>query len=532
MPKPHFRTEISAIKLQALASMQAGRASKLKKVRRSVRRSWTYGGGKKTAAKLAVGVGFGAAFLGASIATSGAAAGVIAALAIGSWVVGQMTDTGFAKLVGRKYTGGRATNEWIEKYTRPDTHEKAKSLDERAHKTVRRAFQHYRTATEKSREASKLIVDTLRPDAGCGEAVNLVMALMSITRHLEKTRIYAHPALFLSEWVLEAYRSYAATWNGNGAGTSVIEKVDARIKELMEGHQDACQSDHCYFDANGRHPGGRIPTAEPRPALWDDTEIDRRANELEEARNRLELATVCAPPATVWNSTRNLYEDAGRKYERRSLGIKMKHSITNAWARKTKSERAAYIINQGIGATLTAGSGGVAGGLKAANINLHAGWEVLIEFGFQVTQNTVSGTVDATTPESEASNPSIDRQKAGAKAGAEAQDYLRKAAIHIWEAQKIVDALRTSENAVDCDSAVERLRQIYKVEHHLVKTQKYLGDAIDFVVELTTKLAAKIDASNDIHRDAFTLIDQIMRRQDHDGCGNVCYGAAIPRTLN
>lgn len=527
MPAPYFRTETETINKAALASMQAGRASKGKGARRAIRRSWTYGGGKKTAAKLAVGVGFGAVFLGASIATAGAAAGVIAALAVGSWVVGQMTDAGFSKLAGKKYRGGEATNKWVEEYTKPDTQEKAKALDERAHKTVRRAFEHYRRAVDKAVQSRPLVQACTNANAGCDDAVELAMGLMSITRHLEKTRIYLHPGLFLSQWVLEAYRSYLKTWQGSGQGTSVTEKVNAKIKELMEGHQGPCESEHCFFEstAGNWNPGAR-------PTLWAvDGEPVQLFAALTEAQNKLSLCTVVHAPGNASLATRRLYLDAGSKYERRSVAIKVKHSFTNAWRRKTKSEQKAYVGTQILGAGLSAGAGGVSGGLNAANINLAAGWEVLIEFGFQLTGNSLATVIDEGSSETEASKPTIDRQKAGSKAGSDAQDYLRKAAIHMWEAAKITEALKTAPGAVDCDTAVARLREIYKIEHHLGKTQKYLGDAVAFVVLLTNNLEAKITASNAIHARAFTLIDRIMTSHDHTNCGKVCYDANPPRRL-
>lgn len=530
MPSPDFAPEIKAIKMTALASMQAGRASKAKRIRRSVRRSWTYGGGKKTAAKLAVGVGFGAIFVGVSVATAGAATpALIAGLAIGAYAVGQMTDAGFAKLGGRKYRGGRATNEWVEKYTRPDTAEKAKALEERAHKTARRAFEHYRRSIEKARIAHNLAVDASKDEATCDDAAALVMGLMSVTRHLEKSRIYTYPALFLCDMVLEAYSGFMRSWTGAGGGESVNAKVDASIKKLMEGHQGACESEFCFFDSRGAFRGGQPAVTSLQP-LWTSDEIDQKAQAISEARNRLDLSAVCAPPLSHRYATRALYQDAGNKYEHRSVGVKIKHSVTSAWARKTKSEQKSYVASQITGAALSAGSAGIGGGLWANNININAGWEFLIEGGFQVVGNLTNETIDRNVSTTDASQQTIDRQKHGSAVAAEAQDYLRKAAVHLWEAQKIVDALQTSDPADTCDTAIDRLREIYKIRHHLGKTQLYLGQAIDFVVLLTTHLAIKIEASNDIHGDAFREIDKIMSR-DHGRCGKVCYGASPPRLL-
>lgn len=540
MPSPHFRTETEAIKLSALASMQAGRDSKLKKVRRSVRRSMTYGGGKKKAAKIAIGVGFGAIFVGISVATAGVATpALIAGLAVGSWAVGQMTDAGFAKLGGRKYRGGRATNEWVEKYTMPDNAEKAKALEERAHKTVRRTFEHYRRSIDKAKDARSLMMSLSGATGTCDEAADVAMSLMSLTRHLEKARIYAYPGLFLAEWVLEAFRVYANKWNGEGT-QAVMEQVDARIKAFMEGHQgDPCSEDgFCFVESKGQHPDNRAPSAQPLPPLWTTAQMDQAKDRIDEARDRLDLSAVCAPPASHHNATRLLYQDAGAKYERRRTGargaaIKTKHGITSVWARKTHTEKKSYAVSQTVGAGLSAGSAGIGGALFANNINLAAGWEFLIEGGFQVVGNLGNEAIDRNVEATDASQQTIDRQKHGSAIAAEAQDYLRKAAVHIWEAQKIVEALGSSQDAdiKTCDDIVARLRELYKVRHHLTKAQAYLGEGIAFVVLLATKLAEKIEISNNIHRVAFTQIDMVMRRGDHSKCGKVCYTASVPRYL-
>ncbi len=149
------------LKAEAYDLMMQGRASKGGKLARSARRSWNYGEGKKTVIKVGVGLGVATGFAALGVATHGVGIPIIVGLAAGGLAVGKLSDTAFAKLWGRQYTGGERTRAWIGTYKQVDSAGATQVLDERAHKTIRRAFQHYRTAWEKAQQIQDA-TETLR----------------------------------------------------------------------------------------------------------------------------------------------------------------------------------------------------------------------------------------------------------------------------------------------------------------------------------------------------------------------------------
>ena len=95
------------LKAEAYDLMMQGRASKGGKLARSARRSWNYGGGKKTVIKVGVGLGVATGFAALGVATHGVGIPIIVGLAAGGLAVGKLSDTAFAKLWGRQYTGAK-----------------------------------------------------------------------------------------------------------------------------------------------------------------------------------------------------------------------------------------------------------------------------------------------------------------------------------------------------------------------------------------------------------------------------------------
>lgn len=508
----------------AYASMLEGRSSRAKKIRRSLRRSWKYGGGKKKAAKIAVGVAFGAIFVGVSAATAGAGAPVIAGLAIGAFAVGQMSDAGFAKLSGRKFRGKQKTQNWMDQYRTLNSAEQTDTLQvtqERAHKTIRRAFEHYRRAVRKARAAQAAAV-AATDEQTCDAAAEMVLSTLHVSHHFDKARTYEFPALFLCMTMLETYKQYLGVWQ------QAEPTLRTRTAEILDGHaQDTpCAGDDCL--AVGPIEPIQV---EPHPRFWDANTIARKERELKELDDELTLAgfapTVPAPPGSrdAVQRAHALFLDAAKKYhvEHKSLRVKMKHGVTNMWARKTSGERKGFVASKVVAAGLAAGGGGISG--ATASMNMPAFFDPLLEIGFEATQEGADQFIDRVTEDDDLGGPGdIEHHADASRAGAEGQSTIQKAAVHLFEIMKIMEALKTSDKANDCKTAVARLREIYKIEHHLAKTQKYLGDSIQKILMLGNELKAKVDASKAANEQVYRLALRIVGRTNHGGCGKVCYG--------
>lgn len=521
------RARIRWMTQTAYQSMEAGRDSRAKKIRRSMRRSWQYGGGKKTAAKIAVGAAFGAVFVGVSVATAGAGAPVVAALAVGGFMVGQMSDAGFAKLSGRKYRGAKKTNSWMEKYRQMNEEEQKESLhslDERAHKTIRRAFEHFRRGIRKA-QAFTTAANQANADRTCDAASEMVLSALHASHHFDKARLYAFPAFFLCELLLRTYGEYLQLWRRSEAG------VLTRVGELLDEHNgNACESSVCFAVAPVQ------PIGVARPSLWDQGKIDELTNKVQKLDDKLTAAGFApAPPApsgarAAVDRAHQLFMHAGTKYhrERRRLRVKMKHGVTTMWARKTTGERRAFVGSRVVSAGLAAAGGGVGGAGLAAESAGHAfpAWvDPITELTSQVTENVLGQGIDAATADGDAPDAGdIAHHKEGTAVGAASQENLKKAAVHLYEIVKLVEQLKSSEKATDCDSALARLREAYKIEHHLAKTQTYLEASIKQADFLGTKLAEQTDQFKQAHDAAFALAVRIVGRTNHADCGSVCYG--------
>ena len=68
-----------------------------------------------------------------------------------------------------------------------------------------------------------------------------------------------------------------------------------------------------------------------------------------------------------------------------------------------------------------------------------------------------------------------------------------------------------------------KLYEIYRLKHHLVKTQLYLGETIEVVAECSEELHKKIKDLKTFHNSIVKDIDAFMRRpRDHANCKE-CY---------
>jgi uncharacterized membrane protein len=510
----------------AYQSMLDARSNRGKQIRRSIRRSWQYGGGKKKALKIAVGLGFGAIFVGVSIGTAGAGAPVIAALAVGSFMVGQMSDMGFAKLSGRKFRGKQKTNDWVAKFRSLNSDEQTEGLkatQERAHKTIRRAYEHFRRAVRKAR-AAQTATQEAAAERTCDAAAGMVMSTLHVSHHFDKARAYEFPAIFLCQTLLATYKKYLALW------TDAEPKLRQRVGEILDGHakDTPCDSDECFAT-------GAVETiqAEPHPVFWSAAGIALMETDLKEVDDDLTAAgfdpAEPAPPGSrgAVHRAHELFIDAGRKYhiEHKRVHVKVKHGITNMWARKTTGERKARVASSAFSALVAAGGGAASGGMSATGIDPGAWAEVVQELAGQALELGGDPVIEKATEDEEMSGAAaLEHHEDASRSGAESQTSLQKAAVHIYEIMTVLDKIKQGEKANDCASAVARLRDVYKVEHHLSKTQKYLGESIHKTVVLGRALKARIDASKTINQGVFKLAVEIVGRGDHSECGKVCYG--------
>jgi hypothetical protein len=103
--------------------------------------------------------------------------------------------------------------------------------------------------------------------------------------------------------------------------------------------------------------------------------------------------------------------------------------------------------------------------------------------------------------------------------GSESQESLQKAAIHMGEVIKRFATLNAAQVDGTCDTSAAVTYALTKIEHHLEKTQTYLGEAIDQVIELGTALL-KFDADfGKNERLVFHQAHRVIRPDTHTECG-------------
>jgi hypothetical protein len=341
----------------------------------------------------------------------------------------------------------------------------------------------------------------------------MVTEMLRVKRHLDKARLYVFPAMFLLCHVLDYYDKAWKQWTG--------KDEEAALGDWHPGK--FCVIDHCYY--TGSELGGKRAL----PWIAGKFNVAHEKKLLEDLALKLKFDPTLQSPyhKTPYSGTKKLFDDAERKYDDRSLGVKAKHGITNPWQRKTMGEQVAFVGKHA--ASFALAGAGVGAHIKADEALNVAAW--LIDAAFSSTDVGLEEGVEGIDPGVHAYTKDIESQLDGSKMGEGAQDGLRKAAIHLWETSnvwvRIVDVNGGYGFAGQtCDEALEYLRQVYKIQHHLLKTQKYLKETI----ELVTKLAEKIDHSlatlTTISNAVFDVIDPFMRA--HKPCDHgTCYRAAV-----
>jgi prefoldin subunit 5 len=520
MPNPNFDEEIRVMKNEALFSMQTRRAAYAPI--RAIKRSWQYKDGKKKLSKvlIATAVTTGGVIVG--VVTHGAALPVIAAIAVGQYAVGKMSDSAFTALYGSEYTGGRRTRDFIENYTAVDfgTEEEAKRLSSRAHKTIRRACQHYRKAWEKLEELRRKVQ---QPLTSCDEAAERLTLLWQAKRHFDKSWLYIHPACYLSRAMFTFYNSYRNYWRGEN-GPKQEDELTKVILKAMKWHEDEgspCLSDPCYWESvpKGEATGSNHIDEEH---LWNHP--DRRDHKLKKAERILRKDPMLDVPsiALAKDDTRSLYFDARARYLNRGILTKMKHKVTNAWDRKTKSEKVAFGIAQGMSAGMAVGPIGITdfGVATAPVVGYAAQW---VESGIDEANDAVveGAAANAAIPPAEG---------VGSGAAKEGQESLQRAAIHLFEAGELMQKLpervkkyaERFEEDDACGAVVDILAETYKLKHHLVKAQRALDEAIEMVEACVEALDQDFRRIKKTHNEVVKQIDAFLATNNHHACKGYC----------
>jgi len=218
-----------------------------------------------------------------------------------------------------------------------------------------------------------------------------------------------------------------------------------------------------------------------------------------------------------------LYTDTKAQYLHRSIATKVKHSVTNAWDRKTKSEKVAFGVTQVVSVGLAAGT---AGGGAHVPEGVSEAVKALIEYGHEAVSQGSDVAVDAAA---EAGAQAAARQGSvgGAKAGKEGQESIQKAAIHLWELLKVDEKFNELKD-VDfpegdvCGTFMQGLFEAYRMKHHLVKAQTYLGESIEMVGQCSEELNKKIKLLKQFHNEVVVDINQFLNSGDHSTC-KICY---------
>ena len=462
--------------------MIRGRKTRWKAMKRAARRSWHYGGGKKTANKIIVGAFFGAIFVGVSVATAGVGAPAIAAIAVGAYLVGQATDATFAKGSGRQYRGLKKTTDWSSRYriaNGANHSEDAKALNERVHKTMRRAFDHLRRAVQKHRDVGPSVAALRGKTPKCGDAVDLVLATHSVQHHLEKAVAYTYPALITSRLLAKELKRWVADW------ATIEAKMETFVGKFIDDHGNDSCGDNCLAVGGGgtgstRPDGGAyaLPTAD---------ELDAFIEKVDEAIDTLDAFDVHPAPPTPAGvdphgvaRAQLMFADAGRRYDRvqKSTRIKLKHGISSMWSRKTKGEKKAFVVGQVVKGGLSSGSGALSG-----LGNLDAWTEPLTEAAGQLLDYAAGAATDAATDDDEDSGAArnirdvLTKQNRSALTAVATRDDLRKTAEHLWECYRVTDALREADPPTDCAMMVDQVKAGYKVKHHVKKAGDKLASA-------------------------------------------------------
>ena len=511
---------------------------------RRIRRGWKYGDGKKELAKVGTGVAVGVAFVGISIATGGAATPVVIALAAGGFAAGQAHGAAWAIIGNRKgLRGVSETANWVSTMAvaDPEMHrEKIKKLDTAAHKTLRRAYEHYRTALRKSRKSEEVLVQIkAMPYVPCSVAFELIEQSLSVSHHLYKARLYLEPAIYLQRVLLVALREWIDDWKKHEAALNNL--VNQALGPNGINHKK-CGS-KCYAKAHVRSG-----TAVPMPALLTDVDLDFLDDQLADLFEQLSVGSVAPKPVgsvpqSAIARTNVMMKDATMtwKNRRNSVQVRTRHFISNTFARKTKSERIAFGVQQGVGVVAAVAS---TAGAQAADPAIKAATEILpkldlgIELGAFVadTARDIGGgmLIDMMVDKA-VDGPEIDvgtdlAHHDGSTASAtKNRDLLRKAAQHIQEAderRKVVHELRDVV-LTTCWETREFARHVYAVRHHIGKAQTYLRQSIGMTLCVGEAMRISETRWRKNLTEVYEFVTKVVARKDHSMCDEIgCYGPA------
>lgn len=522
---------VGALKNEALYMMQSGRKQTRKRINRSIKRFLRDKGGAKKISKIAFGAAIGSAAIAVGVATSGvavgaAAVGVVIGIAAGEFALSKMKDTAFAALAGREYTGAKKTAAFIKQYQGAEFEPGGESqrLASRAHKTIRRACQHYRKAHQKIDKLKKL--DHKGPVKSCDDGAERLTLIFQAKHHLDKALLYIHPAFYLSDALFQPYNRGAADWMEGGREKT----LDGYIKEVLGKHQGAC-SDKCYASPNGQTGG---PFAITDEDLWDHAERGHILHELTNTHHTLQThfnvmqswgdQILQHGPSTA----RALYKGTVDQYSKRSIATRGKHFFANSWARKTKSEKISFGASQALSVAMSAGGAGLH--LAIEEPLKHAVSEALLEpvkMLIEYAQQGLDIGGDIGIDEvAEASARKAKRKSSpqGTGEAREGQECIQNAAIHLRAAMMIELPIKSEdwEDIDNCEDALNMMSEWYKFKHHLWKTQIYLEEAIKFVTECVNALDKDFPGLRKSHDNLCKQIVTFVGKGNHGNC-KVCY---------
>jgi len=514
---------------------------------RAIVRGWKYGEGKQIALKAGVGVAIGVVFTGVSVATAGAALPVVIAIAAGGFTAGQAANASFSILKNRgKMRGLGSTANWVDSVrgkTMQEQQEHVRALDTRAYKTIRRSYEHFREAARKSLEAEKTRVALFSGSKlfsvnwiTCGDAIDLLSASLSVSHHLHKARLYLEPAIHIERVVLFALQAWIAEWRA--AETKLETAIDAFFKQ----NHDSCGAD-CY----NKYTAAKQKRNRPEEVeLWSDALIQGYDDELSDLFDKLAVASVLPQPKPKNHGAlpriRRMLDDAHLMWSvrRTSAGIKIKHFVTNTFARKTTAERVAFGIGQTVGALAatgsTAGGAAVDGSVQALVKAGYAGLDTGLAFSSTAVDSArdfFGGMVIDVVADRVAPTPDLDDEtdlkhhKGSTAAATKNREFLRKAAQHIYEAderKKRIDELG-SVTLTKCAEAREFAAHVFAVNHHIGKAQQYLWEAITLTTETGTQVWQASQDWSAKFNSVYQFASDRVSDSDHRSCtGGVCYG--------
>lgn len=516
-----------------VAVMVQRRGQRGRRVKRSMRRKAKWGD-KKKAVQIGAGVLIGAGAVTASILTAGAAA-AIAGIAVGGYALSQAIALG----TNRAYLRGKPKQaSWLNKVNsndfrnRSDT-DQAKYLDGKAHLTARRALVHWRKARKGLGQVQQKNRELGRDGANCSDAVGFVCAKMYFSHHLYKTRLYLLPSLFLADLSYEVYTKLDA-W----AGTA-DQQLRSKLRTFLAG--PACQgTGPCYHSTGSVRPVSAPAAAAPVIAeftdmLWAQTELsalkDQLQRDIDAPRPFKQVGGALGARLDT------LYADAACKYDSPAVGTKLKRSVTNWGARRTKREKVIFGVGQGLQVASTSG-GGVFDGLGP---QLSAGMNVLaaaIQTTAEIGADEVLDVIGDRDREGDAATvDSGSGAKKGslAKLGKTEQDLLRTVAVHLSEACQAQEAaVKASSGELEtCEDWIELLHYVAKVRHHLSRVTDPLASLHAILKKVSEDTVLLISMEPLVweqgHTASLALIDGAAQEHAQRCNGyQVCYG---PRNL-